>query len=147
MEISNCVYKQERWQPIILHRFSKVKCCDEKRQIACSVRRRNICRFKRYSFFSTVNLFQCYWKIKIDETCKQKINFIFKFSTSQFEFIPFGWKNLGATFQTVMFNVFVNVTNVKCYVDDVVIHSATDESHIKHLENVFELLLKHGLRM
>ena len=41
----------------------------------------------------------------------------------------------------------MNVSNVKCYVDDVVIHSATAESHVKHLENVFALLIKHGLRI
>ena len=41
----------------------------------------------------------------------------------------------------------MNLNNVKCYVDDVVIHSATAESHIKYLENVFALLLMHGLRI
>ena len=46
-----------------------------------------------------------------------------------------------------MANILVNVNNVKCYVDDVIIHSATEESHIKHLENVFALLLKNGLRI
>ena len=39
------------------------------------------------------------------------------------------------------------MTNVKCYVDDVVIHSKTAESDIKHLENVFALSTKHGPRI
>ena len=60
--------------------------------------------------------------------------------------MPFGLKNSGATFQRMLDNILVNVSNVKCYVDDV-IHSATAESHVKHVENVFELLLKHGLRI
>ena len=61
--------------------------------------------------------------------------------------MPFGLKNSGATFQRMMDNLRVNTSNVKCYVGDVVIHSATAVSHIKHLENVFALLLKHGLRI
>ena len=40
----------------------------------------------------------------------------------------------------------MNVSNVKYCIDDVVIHSATAESHIKHLENIFALLLKRVLR-
>ena len=99
------------------------------------------------SVFSTLDLFQGYWQIKIDETCKEKTNFICKFGKYQFEVMSFGLKNSAAKFQRMMDNVLANVSNVKCYVDDVVIHSATEESHVMHLENVFALLLKHGLRI
>ena len=37
--------------------------------------------------------------------------------------------------------------NVKSYVDDVVIHSETEQNHIKYLKNVFALLIYHGLRI
>ena len=58
--------------------------------------------------------------------------------------MPIGLKNSGTTFLRMMDNILVNVSNVKCYVDDIVIHSATAESQVKHLENLFVLLLKHG---
>ena len=61
--------------------------------------------------------------------------------------MPFGLKNSGATFQRMMDSILLNVSNVKCHGYDVVIHSATAESHVKHLENVFALLIKHGLRI
>ena len=99
------------------------------------------------SIFTTLDLFQGYWQIKMDETCKEKTTFVCKFGTYQFEVMPFGLKNSGGTFQRMMDNILVNESNVKCYVDDVVIHSDTAESHVKHLENVFALLLKHGLRI
>ena len=69
----------------------------------------------------------------MDETCKERTTFICKFGTYQFEVMPFGLKNSGATFQRMMDNILLNVSNVKCYVNDVFIHSATEESHVKHL--------------
>ena len=59
--------------------------------------------------------------------------------------MPFGLKNSGATFLRMIDDILANVSNVNCYVDGVVIYSATAESHIKHLENVFALLLEHEL--
>ena len=79
------------------------------------------------------------------EMYKEKTTFISKFGTYQFKVMPIGLSNLVATFQRMTDNILVNVSNVKCYADDIVIHSETAESHIKHLKNVFALLLKHGL--
>ena len=47
----------------------------------------------------------------------------------------------------MMDSTFFNVTKVKFYVYDFVVHSETEESHMKHLENLFALLLKHGIRI
>ena len=55
--------------------------------------------------------------------------------------------NSGATFQRMMDSILANVHNIKFYVDDVVIHSATKEKHIIHLETIIKLLKKHGPRM
>ncbi len=46
-----------------------------------------------------------------------------------------------------MENLLANVSNVKCYVDDVIVHSAPMEVHVKHFEKVMSLLRKHGLRV
>ena len=81
------------------------------------------------------------------ESCKAKTTFICKYKTLQFEVMPFGLKNSGATFQKMMDKLQANVSNVKCYVDGVVIHSATMEKHVEHLEKVMSLLRKHGLRV
>ncbi len=61
--------------------------------------------------------------------------------------MPFGLKNSGATFQRMMDNLLANVSTMKCYVDDVVIHSATMKEHVQRLEKVMLLLRKHGLRV
>ena len=46
-------------------------------------------------------------------------------------------KNSEEKFQEMMDSILVNLSNLKCYVDDVVIHSETEETHVKHLVNVF----------
>ncbi len=83
----------------------------------------------------------------MQEPCKEMAPFICRYGTFQFEVMLFGSKNSGATFQRMMDNLLVNLSKVKCYVDDVVVHSATMEEHVKHLEKVMSLLRKHGLRV
>ena len=102
---------------------------------------------KGSSVFTTIDLFQGYWQIKMDESCKEKTTFVCRYGTYQFEVMPFGLMNAGATFQRMMDQMLVNVSNVKCYIDDVVIHSPTKEDHIGHLEKVLSLLRNKGLRL
>ena len=89
------------------------------------------------SVFTTINLFQGYWQIKMDETCKEKAAFISTYGTLQFEVMTFGIMISQATFQKMMVRLFLNVDNVRCYVDDVVIFAKNFEEHAAHLENVF----------
>ena len=83
----------------------------------------------------------------MDEICKERTTFKCRFGAYQFEVMPFGLKNSSATFQRMMDNILENVTNIKCYVNDVFGHSEAEERHIKRLENVFALLLEHGFRI
>ena len=61
--------------------------------------------------------------------------------------MPFGLMNSLATFQRMMDRILLNVANVRCYVDDIVIFSKNTEEHVSHLENVFGILKKNGLRL
>ncbi len=61
--------------------------------------------------------------------------------------MPFGLMNSRDTFQRMMDRIILNVTNVRCYVDDVVIFSKNTEEHASHLENAFAILKNNGLRL
>ena len=113
--------------------------------MTCSKCRRDCDDSECISFFSTFDLFQGYWQINIYEKCKDNTILVCKFGTYRFEFMPFGLKNSCATLHGMMEDILVNVANDKCCVDDVVTYSATKESYIKYLENVYLLLLKHGI--
>ncbi len=99
------------------------------------------------SVFTTTDLFQGYCQIKMDETCKEKAAFICRYGNKQFEVMPFGLMNSQDTFQRMMDRILLNVDNVLCYFDDVVIFSKNTEEHEAHLENVFQILKDNGLRL
>ena len=64
-------------------------------------------------------------QIKMDETFKMVATSICMSGMYQFEVMPFRLKNLSETFQKMVDNILVNMSNVKCYGDDAAIHSST----------------------
>ncbi|TYK21900.1 uncharacterized protein E5676_scaffold494G00380 [Cucumis melo var. makuwa] len=66
-----------------------------------------------------------------------------------YKVMPFGLKNVGATYQRAMKKVFDNMLHkyVECYVDDLVVKSKRQQDHLKDLKVVFDRLRKYQLRM
>ena len=65
------------------------------------------------------------------EKFKEKTTFIYIYiyiRKVSLEFMPFELKNSGETFQRMMDYILVSLRNAKCFIDDLVIHSATAES-------------------
>ena len=65
--------------------------------------------------------------------------------------MPFGLCNATATFQLLMAQALTSVTKkygnlIMCYVDEVVIATATLEDHIKRLNEVFCCMKQAGLK-
>ncbi len=58
--------------------------------------------------FTTIELFQSYWQIKIEESCKEMTTCICKYGKYQFEVMNFGLMNSRATFQSMMDNILAN---------------------------------------
>ncbi len=54
------------------------------------------------SVFTTIDFFQGYWRIKMDETCKEKAAFISREETFLFEVMLFGLMDSRAKFQRMM---------------------------------------------
>ncbi|GAA0185206.1 hypothetical protein LIER_32494 [Lithospermum erythrorhizon] len=59
-----------------------------------------------------------------------------------YKVMPFGLKNVGATYQRAMQKIFDDMLhkNVECYVDDLVVKSVKRKDHPKDLCVVFERL-------
>ena len=63
--------------------------------------------------------------------------------------MPFGMYNVPATFQWLIEVVLMGVLWKECfaYIDDVLVSSPDFESHLAHLQEVFDRLRKAGLRL
>jgi hypothetical protein len=69
-----------------------------------------------------------------------KTAFVTPWGTYAYICMPFGLKNVGATFQRAMDHDFNDLIGnfMEDYQDDLTIHSKLREQHLKHLKQVFE---------
>ena len=72
----------------------------------------------------------------VNKASQAKTADVTPFGTFQFNFMPFGLKIAGATFQRLMDQIFGDLDFVFVYLDDILISSGTEEEHCRHLRQV-----------
>jgi hypothetical protein len=88
--------------------------------------------------FSLMDSFLGYNQINILPVDQHKISFIFPWGTFAYRKLPFGLKNVGATFQRAMSYAFHDIKHtVKSYLDDLPAHSMHHSDHLAHLQAIF----------
>lgn len=104
---------------------------------------------KQSRWFSTLDLASGYWQVEVDPKDRQKTAFTTPLGLYEFQRMPFGLCNAPATFQRLMQRCLGSLVNdtLLIYLDDIIIFSPDFQSHVEHLEQVFERLWKHGLRL
>ena len=89
--------------------------------------------------FSFMHGFFGYNQIQIKLEDQHKTNFICPWVTFVYKKMPFGLKNIGATFQWAMNFSFHDIKSiVKPYLDDLPAHSRKRIYHPDHLHLIFE---------
>ena len=63
--------------------------------------------------------------------------------------MPFGLKNVGATYQRLVNKVFKPLIGhtMEVYVDDMITKSREPKDHVRHLEETFELLRRYEMKL
>ena len=63
--------------------------------------------------------------------------------------MPFGLKNVGATYQRVMVTLFHDMIHkeIEVYVDDIIEKSQGEDDHVVNLKKLFERLRKFKLKL
>ena len=102
-------------------------------------------------FFTTLDLGSAFWQVPLRKQDREKTGFACELGLFQWKRMPFGLCNATATFQRLMAQALTSVTKkygnlIMCYVDDVVIATATLEDHIERLEEVFSCMKQAGLK-
>lgn len=95
--------------------------------------------------FSKLDLSKGYWQIPLDEQSKEVTAFPTSKGLFQFTMMPFGLVNAGATFNRMMRLLFKDQANVEIFVDDILIHTAKWEDHVRVIKEVLGKLQSAGL--
>ena len=100
-------------------------------------------------YFSSLDLSHGYFQITMHPDSVPLTAFRVPWGLFEFDRMPQGLCNSPSTFQRVMEVIFsdMNFTKLILYLDDVLVFSKTFEEHLARLGEVFNRLVKHGLKL
>ena len=97
-------------------------------------------------FISTLDLTKGYWQVPLTPQAKPKTAFSTPDGAFQYRVLPFGLHGAPATFQRLMDRVLrPHRDYAAAYLDDIIIHSTSWDTHLRHLEAVIQVLREAGL--
>ena len=97
--------------------------------------------------FTVLDIKKAYNNIPIRKEDIEKTAVITPFGLFNHVNMPFGLKNAGATWQRFIDSVFRNWKNVYAYIDDILIASKQENSHVEDVRKVLRRLNDAGLRI
>ena len=98
---------------------------------------------------SFLDAFQRYHQIPLALDDQEKTVFVPPTRNYHYKVMPFGLKNVGSTYQMMMTRMFEPQLgkSIEVYIDDIVVKSKVVSKHVGDVENIFEILRKHKLRL
>jgi len=93
-------------------------------------------------YFSSLDLKSGYWQVSVAEKDREKTAFSTGDGLFQFRVMPFGLTNAPATFERMMDSVLRGLkwSICLCYLDDILVFSATFDDHLDRLRQVLVAL-------
>jgi hypothetical protein len=102
-----------------------------------------------HELLTFMDAFSGYNQIHMDEVDQEKTSFIIDRGLYCYRMMPFGPKNVGATYQRLVNKMFRDQIgrNVEVYVDDMLVKSIRATGHIADLRETFETLRSHQMKL
>ena len=98
---------------------------------------------------SFLDAFSGYNQIRMHPMDEEKTAFMKERLCYCYKVMPFGLKNVGATYQSLMDQVLAPMLerNVQAYVDDMVVTSLEKSRHVTDLEELFVTIARYKLKL
>ena len=97
--------------------------------------------------FSTLDLSKGYFQLKLHQSDIHKTAFILNGKAYEWLVMPFGLTNAPKAFARIIAPLFYNLPFVRVYADDIIVFSENEQQHLNHLEQVFAIIERNGLRL
>ena len=100
-------------------------------------------------FFTTLDLKSGFHQIVLAESDRKKTSFSVNNGKYEFCRLPFGLKNAPSIFQRAIDDILREFIGKFChvYIDDVIIYSSDERTHLSHIEKVIKKLKNAGMRI
>ena len=92
------------------------------------------------TFVTKFDLLKGFWQVPLTERAKEISAFVTPNGLYQYKVMPFGMKNSPATFQRMINSVTSGLSDCEAYIDDVILHSDSWDSHLGSISAFFERL-------
>ena len=102
-----------------------------------------------HELLNFMDAFFGYNQISMDPDDQEKTSFVTAQGTYCYRVMPFGLKNVGATYQRLvnrMFQKQIGAT-MEVYIDDMLVKSTTADLHIAHLSEAFQILRNYNMKL
>ena len=102
-----------------------------------------------HQLLSFIDTFSGYNQIKIDKADQEKTSFITSQGLFCYKVMPFDLKNARATYQRLVNHMFRPQIgqNVEVYIDDMLVKSLDEGSHLDDLQETFETLKRYKMKL
>jgi len=102
-----------------------------------------------HQLLSFMDTFSGYNQIRLDEADQEKTLFITSQGLFCYKVMPFGLKNIGATYQRLVNKMFTQQIgqNIEVYVDNILVNSAKEISHLNDLQETSETLRLYNMKL
>ena len=103
----------------------------------------------RHKLLTFMDAFSGYNQIQMAEEDHEQIAFIISQGLYYYRVMPFGLKNVGATYQRLVNQMFSKQIerNVEVYVDDMLVKSKEEKSHLDDLRETFNTLRQYSMKL
>ena len=102
-----------------------------------------------HKLLTFMNAFSGYNQIKMAEEDQEKTAFITSQGLYCYKVMPFGLKNVGETYQRLVNRMFREQIgrNMEVYVDDMLVKSKEELTHLDHLKETFAMFRRYQLKL